>query len=326
MLISLDLIWWCCCFSTRLYLTNNVSAFGSPEITTNQCADNVLAGMAKGDTFCDWLRIIKTKLGKPCARHYKRIAFDIICVDRGIRQAFLFDYAALTAETLQQFSDIIFANHLVQNELTVVGVVEDVFIVNRNMVLNNLKHASPQLVDVSKDHRDPSLFDMQRGISLVQAMANIIRTQLQTESETCEKRTESNTSRVVHLALPDEINPTTMFGFMLEYPVLYWYNACSDHNCLDMVPLHVCKLTATLSLTKSVDAEQHHKLCRDTSSASSQHPQIVCSFSFPEALHGDIGHLVKQWHENMLARFAVQGEFSDYTLSHKVVTLPCVSM
>jgi len=268
--------------------------------------------------FCGWRRVIKACLGKPCARQYRRIAFDVICVDKGIRQAFLFDYASLTPETLQQFSDNIFANHLVQTKLTVVGVGDDVFIVNINVLLQNLQHASVRLIDVSGHLRDPSLFDVQRSTCLVNAMLDILGTQLQPESGT---EPDTSTSRVVHLAIPDDINQTTMFGFMLEYPLLYWYDTYSDKNCLDMVPLHVCKLTATMN---SSDDAEHHKPCGNRSSASE--PHIVSSFSFPEALYRDVEHFVKQWYENMSARFAVHSIFSDVTFEHSVVTLPSVSM
>ena len=276
--------------------------------------------MKNEGVFYDWRQLIKACLGKPCARQYRRIAFDVICVDKGIRQAFLFDYASLTPETLQQFSDNIFANHLVQTNLTVVGVGDDVFIVNINLLLKKLQHANDnvRLIDVSGHLRDPSLFDVKRSTCLVNTMLNILGTQLQPESGT-----ERNTSksRVVHLALPDDINQTTMFGFMLEYPLLYWYDTCSDQNCLDMVPLHVCKLTATMN---SSDDAEHHKPCGNRSSASE--PHIVSSFSFPEAVYRDVENLVKQWYENMSARFAVYSKFSDVTFEHSVVTLPSVSM
>ena len=287
--------------------------------------------MEKGD----WLQISKGCLGKQCARRYKSIAFDVICVDRGIRPAFLFDYASIKAETLQQFTDCIFRNRLVQNQLTVVGVADDIFIVNRKMLIDNLKRARPRLIDVSKQLTEPLLVDEQRSIDLVQAMVDLVCNQLQIERpiasdlvcsqlQTLETPIEPATSRVVRLVTPSEINITTLFGLLLDYPVLYWYDACSDDNCLDMMPLHVCKVTATL--TASIDAEHDHKLCSSRTNVSSEVPQVVCSFSFPEVMHGDIDCLVEQWYERMSVRFAAHGEFSNFTLEHKTVSLPSLSM
>ena len=266
----------------------------------------------------DWRRIIKVCLGKQCARRCKSIAFDVICVDRGIRPAFLFDYASLKAETLQQFSDCIFANRLVQNELTVVCVADDVFIVNRNILIDSLKRARPRLIDVSNQLTEPLLVDDQRGIDLVHTMVDRVCNQLQIA-----RPIEPNTSRVVHLVIPSEINITALFGLILDYPVLYWYATCSHGNCLDMVPLHVCKVTSTLTV---IAGEHHHKLCSSRTNVSSEAPQVVCSYSFPEIMHGDIACLVKQWYERMSVRFAAHSEFSNFTLEHKTVALPSVSM
>ena len=86
---------------------------------------------------------------------------------------------------------------------------------------------------------------------------------------------------------PATMNRTTLYGVLLGYPVIYWYddNIAGAASCLSMVPLLVFTVTVSMDLN-GVASE-----CD------------IYSFSIPEALQSECQRSVDSWHSQLLFYF-----------------------
>ena len=80
------------------------------------------------------------------------------------------------------------------------------------------------------------------------------------------------------------VNLCTVFGLMLGYPVVYWFDIEKPTNCLSYLPLNVVTATAIISTTSSSLAARHTR-CTFT------------SFSYPAEINSEARSIVAGWWE-----------------------------
>ena len=96
-----------------------------------------------------------------------------------------------------------------------------------------------------------------------------------------EKLTVWNTDNAFTLELSPDINRSTVFGLLLGYPVVYWYNnATSADNCLSHVPLRLFQISAVDS---TVDSQ----------------PAVIYSFTIPEQLYSNCQFFIDNWQKQL---------------------------
>lgn len=94
--------------------------------------------------------------------------------------------------------------------------------------------------------------------------------------------------RLIVLSLPEEANLSTIFGCLLGYPQIYWWDGQSSGSSLSGMPLKVYKFTAQCSAVP-LDVEDTED---DTEEAAGVE---VFSFSIPEALESELRPAIQIW-------------------------------
>lgn len=91
--------------------------------------------------------------------------------------------------------------------------------------------------------------------------------------------------RLIALSLPEEANLSTIFGCLLGYPQIYWWDGQSSGSSLSGMPLKVYKFTAQCS-AMPFEVEE------DTEEAAGVE---VFSFSVPEVLETELRPAIQIW-------------------------------
>ncbi|XP_071495113.1 UPF0739 protein C1orf74 homolog [Diadema antillarum] len=108
---------------------------------------------------------------------------------------------------------------------------------------------------------------------------------------------ERDSGDVVNLSC-SEWNLTTVFGLLLGYPVLYWYEVDVHGNCLSYTPLcvHKCICNFTFESFPSIKNEHPSNTC-----IMQKKEHVVYSFSAPECLSSSLN----EFHVNYCPPFYV---------------------
>lgn len=221
-----------------------------------------------------------------------------MCVDVGVKPSLLFDAACIHAASLKSLIDSLSKDRLLKNILVVLKIEDDIFVAQKSMLSRLAKPmVNPVLVDVSPSLSQPVLLSEKEAFNICSDITDCIQLQLS------ESAAESG---LIDIELPDHINRSTLFGFLLNYPVVYWYCVQSTHNCLAMVPLCVVKVV------------------HDRISKAKDFQYESFSFSIPSSLYDSVDACVQIWFS------AVQqssfGIFVEPHLTLKDVCLPAVNM
>lgn len=110
--------------------------------------------------------------------------------------------------------------------------------------------------------------------------------------------------KAVEVKLPEDLNLSTIFGCMLGYPHIYWWQGESGGNSLSGMPLKVFKLSAECAVDGSVVE--------------------LFSFSIPEALEGDLRPGIEHWGNVTNIRIEQAASFSN--ASFKCDSVLCLSV
>ena len=104
------------------------------------------------------------------------------------------------------------------------------------------------------------------------------------------------------------MNRTTVFGYLLDYPVLYWYDNDGE-NCLSMVPLINVKVTAEFG-GDDLKVKDH----------------LAWSFSYPDCFQQTLSSRTSTWFLEIKRRVERQPLFKSVKFHEEKVTLPAVAM
>ena len=183
---------------------------------------------------CD---LVKKSLGKSGYKHRHTLLSNAAFVANGFKPSYLLDCCSIDAETMCSFVQHLNALNWLNLPLQVVALDEEVFITNVDILSKWLKVDAPHcpVVDVSVSRGTPAIIETEKRAALLQDVCESILKCL---------TLNANYEGVIRLELPDSVNRTTVFGLLLGYPVLYWYEAdTSRDNCLSMQPLVVSEIS-----------------------------------------------------------------------------------
>ena len=212
-----------------------------------------------------WRSEIKKHYGASMCSKWYQLAADVHCVAVGLKPAYLLDtlppdpallcslldHVLSDHEQLQSGQQIRGVPHVVewQEELRVVSIGSDVLVINRTALQNLFQDSPCVYVDVSRSERERCTATADSHIH-IQHSSEVEDQCRQWYSEFCaaEKALTGSTSsagvRLLHVALSPDVNVCTLFGRLLGYPVVYWFNTTAEYS-LDLVELVNYKVTVS---------------------------------------------------------------------------------
>lgn len=211
-------------------------------------------------------------------RHWREIACQINAVIdiENPKRGFLFDCGAANENILVQLVANLRAENVVGEEIKIVVVKEDFFILNVRKFRDIKSH---MIVDVSGSLKKPKVVE---DLTAIHAMFASIKEQLEGFGD------------LVTLKVSDDWCVATIFGFLINYPVLYFHQPDVDSNCLSLVDLTVHQVTTG--------------------------DQLLVSFSIPTEIfeqHSDVRNAI----DSYLKSFSNTLQIKSFTANYPVVIL-----
>ncbi|XP_058488540.1 UPF0739 protein C1orf74 homolog [Solea solea] len=235
------------------------------------------------------------------------LAAQVLAVNLGLKPALLYDSNGTSPEQVQQYVSSLQSSQLVSESLFTLDLNGDTLIVNPFAVRSNLEQVlggggAIPVIDVCHSLEKPVITDKLRLElkSIIQDLLLILRDSQQLEvvekplcvGEKCE-----------------DWNLCTVFGLLLDYPVIYWFDQTNSfENCLSMTPLVV----TTAAVTWQAATADHR--CR------------LYSFSVPAVLLEETQSNLDSWRLRLQEKFQQQNVFKDLGVCQSTVTLPSVCL
>lgn len=140
------------------------------------------------------------------------------------KRGFLFDCCAVDHEKIHKMLKNLQNCNLISSEIIVVDLNSDVFIVNKSKFTDNSTEAI--FIDISENLNNPKLLESSETIG---HELDRIRNQIISHKEESILKFDSS----------EFSSPPTLYGFLINYPVLYFHHQSSDGNCLSYKNLKV---------------------------------------------------------------------------------------
>ena len=175
-----------------------------------------------------WREIVCRCYGKRFVSFSQRIWMDLWCVINGIKSVWLVDYLPLDVTIMirlleESKSAGVFT--IQEHSVAILMLNSDVLVINTGIQLAT----SPAIfIDVSANLDKPKVVSECLWESVTSAI-RAIREGLTDAGKSC--------SKVLQLTLADDVNLSTVFGWLLGYPVVYWFDSDSFSNSSDHVSL-----------------------------------------------------------------------------------------
>ncbi|KAK4291626.1 hypothetical protein Pmani_035554 [Petrolisthes manimaculis] len=288
-----------------------------------------------------WRTLFRECLGGRGSQYCEEVVPLLVAVDQGVKPSLLWDVCTADTSGLLALLNQARAKGLLGSKLVLVELGLDVFIVNVPAVTRTLVNiiASTQtwLIDISgsvpKVATNENHQEFHTYLTSIIAQLNIGSTDagmtdssvgsLSTQNGDVNSPNSSTTTntpqappppppsdtsvgeiKAVEVKLPEDLNLSTIFGCMLGYPHIYWWQGESGGNSLSGMPLKVFKLSAECAVDGSVVE--------------------LYSFSIPEALEGDLRPGIEHWGNVTNARIEQAASFSN--ASFKCDSVLCLSV
>lgn len=238
-----------------------------------------------------WLSVLEKYFPKKSwRRHYRKIIFYILAVDSGLKTSFLWDFGpSVSSSMLSAFLESLKTLKLTSLKIFLVILKEDFFVTNPNLVLQTLSQKR-LYVNVSDHLSEHEIFEQN---DLVEKMIDFLKIELNNlKKGKCK------------LELDENFCVPTLFGLLLNYPVIYFFE--KNHT----------KSLFTLKVVKV--------FCKFNFENASERMEI-CSFSFPESLlDSRIDFCVKAWFDRLPN--VNQNFYSDIVLEKSVENVNCFAL
>ncbi|GAB6024107.1 hypothetical protein CHUAL_008818 [Chamberlinius hualienensis] len=223
-------------------------------------------------------------------KRFTSIITNILAVDLQLKPCYLWDAFTAVPSAVNSFIEDLKFHKLIRTDIRVASINDDVLVLSLTTCSSHLEQQK-HVINVSSHLKVPELASQD-----VVERVNKHKLQLLVEL------TQTSTGYIKVNADPDW-NISALFGAVINYPVIYWYEKDSD-NCLSMIPLRVYTVNA--------------KLCnRD---------QTLYSFSIPEIFSQQLDSAVKDWFQNTAKVCLTQNVFTNLNLRQSVETLSSVIM
>ncbi|KAG9485510.1 UPF0739 protein C1orf74 homolog [Eleutherodactylus coqui] len=234
-----------------------------------------------------------------------RLAAEILAVDCGLKTSFLYDFGAADILQIQRYLKELHQIGFIQGPLHILDMEGTVLIINvpRTASYLTMLQNSGELhvIDVSATLEYPEMFAQDRLWRIQSQLSDLLThlTPYQTELP--------GTISVADIA-STEWNLCTMFGFLLHYPAVYWFDTTKNfENCLSFTPL------------KRITVES-------TCCQIGLHKLQVYSFTIPESVCQNLQPLLQAWTERLKHEFDGQSHFTDLKVIMETVMLPAVAL
>ncbi|KAL3852296.1 hypothetical protein ACJMK2_015958 [Sinanodonta woodiana] len=218
-----------------------------------------------------WREVITKYLGKRAGKKFMPIMHNIIVVDEGLKPSYLYDSGMVDADMMISLVTELHNSGQIKNQLKIFKVCEDLFIANlvsldchHKQLVDRLQYC---LVDISK-HGSPLICeDPDVAIHVLSELNKLL--------EKCMEN--GNTFPTFY----PSCNVMTVFGMLLGYPAIYWYNEkdingrTGDLSMEKLIVVNICGFVPTKG---GITLQE-----------------TLYSFSFPSCLRNKLEPLVQQW-------------------------------
>jgi len=194
------------------------------------------------EVFTKWEVIVRQYYGKKFVAVAKRIWMDVWCVINGIKPAWLVDYLPLDESKLYhllQESMLGGIFTLQEHSLAILTLNSDLFLINSSINLVNDASKLPKFVDISEKSGQPSIIANRVGESIgptIQSIQAIV--------------TASSSEKLftVYLTVSSHVNLCSVFGWLLGYPIIYWFDSSAQSTIKQLVCYSACVSSSLVSL------------------------------------------------------------------------------
>lgn len=264
-----------------------------------------------------WRILFRECLGGRGSQYCDEVVPLLLAVDQGVKPSLLWDVCTADTSGLLALLNQGRSKGLLASKLVLVELGLDVLIVNVSTLtrtLVSIAGASPAwLIDISA--AEPKVASTETHQEFLNHLTSIVAQLNMDESDesgssastpdTSQQNglgnlpsgenssnatlTQGNIKAVV-VKFPDKLNLSTVFGCMLGYPHIYWWEGESGGNSLSGMPLKVFKFSANCSAMESVVE--------------------LFSFSVPEVLEGELRPNIEHWGNVVNSRIEQSSSFS----------------
>lgn len=255
---------------------------------------------------------------KHARRRLPEVFLCIQAVDKKLKPSYLWDAFAADASEIKLYVEELYFLNLVDHKLNVICIDGTMFVTlydSLKLYLDTFTFANIDIINVSKTVSVPSIVTMEEKIEILKPIIKCWR-------EILDNLYNGNANYAKNIDYK-ACNPSTLFGMLLGYPVLYWFShqsPDSEFTCLSMLPLKVHRIVTTISLPSSyaekyVNCKKHvpeyHELFK---------------FSIPDNVSQQTDSLVNSWFHSLLCKSQSNAIFSNLNIKTDIISLPSVSM
>lgn len=161
--------------------------------------------------------------------------FQAVNDENLLKNSFLYDCGNVDVASIKQVVQILKNKWLISSDIRIVTLSQDIFILNVKKILDR-ENSSKFVIDVSGSNDKPILVPQDKMNSF-DDMFEGIRKQL-----TLFKR-NNNDDEIIDLIIADDNwSVTSIFGYLINYPVLYYLPNSFDSNCLGNIDLKIFQI------------------------------------------------------------------------------------
>lgn len=258
------------------------------------------------------------KNSKHARRRLPEVFLCIQAVDKKLKPSYLWDAFAAEVSEIKLYLEKLHLIKLIDHKLNVICIDDTIFVTlydSLKLHLDTFTFNNIDLINVSETVSVPSVVNIEEKIEILKPIMKCsqeILAHLDKEHESCVEKNIDYTS----------CNPSTLFGILLGYPVLYWFSHQSPHTeftCLSMLPLKVHKIVTDISLPS-----HYSDVYVNSKNLPSYHE--LFNFSIPENVSEQTDCLVNNWFHMLLCKSKSNSMFSNFKILTNVIALPSVSM
>ncbi|XP_059161932.1 UPF0739 protein C1orf74 homolog [Physella acuta] len=176
-----------------------------------------------------WKQIMLQKFGKKASKNWITAALDIQMVSLGIKPSCLFDQWLVSGDDMNELITELMAEDLISRNIVVATVGMDVIVYG--CFCEKLSESDFQVlyIDVSSALKYPILVGDGKENQTTRTFAAFRDSMCLTNLSD----TEASYRSPVNIEICKELNVPCLFGLMLSYPCVYWYNNSEgEENCL----------------------------------------------------------------------------------------------
>lgn len=262
--------------------------------------------------------VVIKHLGRKCLKFYESLMVNIHAVDEGVKSGYLYDIGSVTSDQLLNLLKELKQENLIKNNLNLIEIEMDYIIVNVEELLtgNLVDNLQDRLINVSDSIKQPCIVE---SLSVHNELESVFSGILQ----------KLDTTKVKLCVLGSSIgcNISSLFGLLLNYPVIYWYLDSSAGNCLSMEKLVCVKVDVTHSEHKQQRFDQGSEPCKSHQGRELCHRSITLySFSFPHCMYDHCKMVVDTWYSRVEDKINNSDLFSNLKYNSEEVVLEAVCL